>query len=391
MKQIYLDNAATTKVDENVIKEMEKYHLKEYGNASSIHQKGIIAKKALEEARKTIAKSINAKPNEIIFTSSGTESNNFALKGLFYKNFPNKNHIITTTIEHDCILKTCKFLETIGAKITYLEVNKEGFIDLNSLKKEINEKTFLVSVIHANNEIGTIQEIRKIGKICKEKKVYFHSDICQSYTKEKIDVHEFNLDLTTLNAHKIHGPKGIGALYIKEKIKIEPLLHGGGHENNLRSSTQNIPSIIGFAKAVENTLDKKNNLKKEHLKKIKKIKELRDYFIKEILKIEKTFLNGPTGKKRICNNINIGFSNIEGESLQNYLNQKGIFASSGSACSSYCEGKSHVLKAIGLDHLKASTSLRFSLSKYTTKKEIDYTIKNIKLIVNKLRKLSPIK
>ena len=252
MRTIYLDNAATTKVDEKVVKEMEPYFTEKYGNASSQHLVGQEAKRALEESRHTIAKSINARDDDIIFTSGGTESNNFALKGLFFANKENgKNHIITTKIEHDCILNSCKWLEKQGAKITYLNVDKEGFIDLNELKNAITSETIVVSVIHGNNEIGTIQDIEEIGKICHDKGVFFHIDACQSYTKTEIDVKKQNLDLVTLNSHKIHGPKGVGALYIRPGIKIEPLSHGGGHEKNLRSGTENVSGIVGFAKAVK--------------------------------------------------------------------------------------------------------------------------------------------
>ena len=298
MKTIYLDNAATTKVDEKVIKEMLSYFSEKYGNASSQHLVGQEAKRALEEARHVIAKSINAKDDEIIFTSSGTESNNLALKGLFFANKENgKKHIITTKIEHDCVLNSCKWLEKQGAKITYLNVDNEGFISLEELKKEITPETLVVSVIHGNNEIGTIQDIEEIGKICREKGVYFHIDACQSYTKTDIDVKKQNLDLVTLNAHKIHGPKGVGALYIREGIEITPLAHGGGHEKNLRSGTENVPGIVGFAKAVKIASNSD----------VKQMSKLRDYLIGEILKIPNTKLNGPK-EKRLCNNINTSFN-----------------------------------------------------------------------------------
>lgn len=253
-KKIYFDNAATTKVDRKVVAAMQECLDNIYGNPSSQHLIGQEAKRALEDARGVIAKSINAKHDEIIFTGSGTESNNLVLKGLFFANKDNKtgkNHIITTKIEHDCILNTCKWLEKQGARITYLEVDEEGFIDLEQLKNSITPETLVVSVIHGNNEIGTIQDIKMIGKICSEKQVYFHTDACQSYTKTKIDVKDQNLSFVTLNAHKIHGPKGVGALYIRSGIKLTPLLHGGGHEFGIRSSTENIPGIVGFAKAVE--------------------------------------------------------------------------------------------------------------------------------------------
>ena len=378
-KQIYFDNAATTKVDEQVIKEMLPYFNDKYGNASSQHFKGQEAKEALEKSRKIIANAINARTHEILFTSGGTESNNFALKGLFFQNYPQKDHIITTKIEHDCILKTCEWLEKKGAKITYLNVNKEGFVNPEDTKKAITDKTFLVSIIHGNNEIGTIQDLEAIGKICKEKKILFHTDACQSFTKTEINVKKQNLDLVTLNAHKIHGPKGVGALYIKDGIKITPLAHGGGHEKNLRSGTENIPGIVGFAKAVEisNTKD------------IKNMEKLRNYLIEELLKIPKVKLNGPR-ENRLCNNINVSFHNIEGESVGGYLENEGICTSTGSACMSNTLTSSHVLKAIGLEPVDQNSSLRISISKYITKEEVDYFLQKLKPIVEKLRKLTPL-
>lgn len=377
-KQIYLDNAATTKVDEKVVKVMSPYFSEKYGNASSQHSFGQESKNALEKSRKIIAKSINAKPREIIFTSGGTEGNNFVLKGLFFSN-PKKNHIITTKIEHDCILKTCEWLETKGAKVTYLNVNPEGFIDLNELKNSINERTLLVSIIHGNNEIGVIQDLEKIGKICKEKKVLFHIDACQSYTKVPINVGKQNLDFVTMNSHKIHGPKGVGAVYIREGIKITPLFHGGGHEEGLRSGTENISGIVGFAEAV----------KISNSKDVKQMQKLRDYFIEELLKIENVKLNG-SRNNRLCNNINISFMNIEGESIGGYLENEGIYTSTGSACMSHSLKTSHVLKALGLPPLQSNSSLRITLSKYTTKKDVDYALDKIKKIVTKLRRISPL-
>lgn len=381
MKQIYLDNAATTKVDEKVVKAMLPYFSEKFGNASSIHQKGQEAKNAMEGARKIIAKFIGAKTREIYFTSGGTEANNWALKGLFFENYPDKNHIITTKIEHDCVLNSCNWLEKQGATITYLDVDSEGFVDLEQLKDSITEKTFLVSIIHGNNEIGVIQDLEKIGKICKEKNVLFHTDACQSFTKIELDVKKMNLGLVTLNAHKIHGPKGIGALYIRDRIKISPLFHGGGHERKLRSGTENISGIVGFAKAVE-IASKKD---------IEKMKELRDKLIKEILKISGVKLNGAKGDLRLCNNINVSFGNIEGEAIGGYLEQKGIYTSTGSACASHSLESSHVLKAIGLPAVEANSSIRVSISKYTTEEESDYFLEALKKIVNKLRRISPLR
>jgi cysteine desulfurase len=379
-QQIYLDNAATTKVDEKVLKTMTPYFNKEYGNASSMHLMGNKPKEIIEKAREIIAKNINAEKDEIYFTSGGTESINFALKGLFWNNYPKKNHIITTKIEHDCVLKTCKWLESQGAKITYLNVDKEGFVNFEELKNSITEKTFLVSIIHANNEIGTIQNLEEIGKICRNKNVLFHADACQSFTKIPIDVKKQNLDLLTINSHKIHGPKGVGALYIKQGTEITPLFHGGGQEKGKRSGTENIPGVVGFAKAVEIS-SKKDTIKMEKLK---------NYLIKKILtEISNTKLNGSL-KNRLCNNINISFNNIEGESIEGYLGDKGIYVSTGSACMSNTLKSSHVLKAINLTPLEANSSIRITISKFTTKKEIDYFLDKLKMVVSKLRELSPL-
>jgi cysteine desulfurase len=383
MKQIYLDNAATTQVDGDVLRAMLPYFSEKYGNASSVHFKGQEAKEALDKSRRIIAREIGAKRHEVIFTSGGTESNNLALKGLFFWNQENntgKNHIITTKIEHDCILNSCRWLEKKGAEITYLNVDKEGFVDLEELKNSITEKTIVVSVIHGNNEIGTIQDLEKIGKICKEKNILFHTDACQSFTKVPIDVRKQNLDLVTLNAHKIHGPKGVGALYIRDGINIVPLMHGGGHERNLRSGTENISGIVGFAKAVEIS-NKKN---------IEKMTRLRDKLIEGILKIEKTRLNGAMNE-RLCNNVNISFNNIEGEAIGGYLENLGICTSTGSACASHSLETSHVLKAIGLTPVQANSSIRISLSKYTTEEEIDFVLEKLPKIVEKLRRISPLR
>ena len=379
-KQIYLDNAATTFISKEVLDEMLPYFNEKYGNASSIHSKGIEAKEALEKSRAIIAKSINAKTSEIIFTSGGTESNNFAIKGLIFS-FPNKKHIITTKIEHDSILKTCKWLEENGFRITYLDVDKEGFVSLENLEKAITKDTLLFSCIHGNNEIGTIQNLEELGNICKKYNIFFHTDACQSYTKTKIDVKKQNLDLVTLNAHKIHGPKGVGALYIKEGIKITPLLHGGGHEKELRSGTENIPGIVGFAKSSQ-IITKKD---------IEKMTKLRDYFVSEIEKrIPNTKLNGPRRNNRLCNNINISFLGVEGESIVAYLNMHGISTSTGSACSSHSLTPSHVLKAIKNNKEEIAGAVRFSISKYTTKEELDFTLKILEETIKRLRKTSPL-
>ncbi len=376
-RTIYLDNGATTKLDPNVFKAMHPFFEERYGNASSAHHKGQEAKMALEESRHTIARSIKAKDDEIIFTSGGTESNNLAIKGIAFANKSKGNHIITSRIEHDCIMNSCKWLETQGFKVTYLEVDDKGFISLEKLEKAITKDTIMVSIIHGNNEIGTIQDLRSIYDVCKRNNILFHTDACQSYTKTGLS--SKHADLITLNAHKIHGPKGVGALYIKKGINITPLQHGGGHEKGRRGGTEDIPAIVGFAKSAK-IASKKD---------IKQMEKLRDYFIEELLKIPDTQLNGPR-KDRLCNNINISFKFIEGESLDSFLESKGICTSTGSACSSHSLEPSHVIMALDKDHERAHGSIRFTISKYTTKEELDYAIAEIKKTVKRLRKISPL-
>ena len=382
MKQIYFDNAASTKVDEQVLEAMIPYFTEKYGNASSVHEMGKEAKKALEDSRKTIAKALGAKVDEIYFTSGGTEANNFALKGLFFqqkKDNTGKNHIITTKIEHDCIINTCRWLEMQGAEVTYLDVDKEGFVNPSDVENAITDKTFLVTIIQGNNEIGTIQDLSEIGKICRKKKVLFHTDACQSFTKTTLDVKKQNLDLVTLNAHKIHGPKGVGAIYIRKEVDIVPLFHGGGHENGLRSGTENVSGIVGFAKAAEIA-------NKKHVDYMTK---LRDRMISGLLKIPGVTLNGPKSGngKRLCNNVNISFENVEGEVVGGYLENFGICTSTGSACMSHSkEGISHVLKALGLSNEQAANSIRVSISRFTTEEEIDFFLEKIEKVLGKFRK-----
>ncbi len=379
MKLVYLDNAATTKVDKNIVEEMQMYMTEKYGNASSTHAKGREAKFALEYAREVIAKSIGAKADEIVFTSGGTESNNFALKAAAFANKDRGNHIVTTKIEHDCVLNACKWLETQGFKITYLNVDKEGFVNPADLEKAITKQTIIVSIIHGNNEIGTIQDLRKLGEICRKHNVYLHTDACQSYTKTELDVRKMNLDLVTLNAHKIHGPKGVGALYIRKGVKIEAWQHGGGHEFKLRSGTENIPGILGFAMAVKNASSGN----------VKRMKKLRDKLIDGVLKIPDSKLNGPTGDKRLCNNANFSFKYVEGEAIGGYLDARNVCSSTGSACSSHNLEPSHVLMALGMPVEDAHGSLRLSLSKHTSEEEIDYVLEILPKIIESLRKISP--
>jgi cysteine desulfurase len=378
-KTIYLDNGATTMVAPEVVEVMNKYHSEEYGNASSMHRLGRDARMAIDDARRVIAKSIGAKETEIVFTSGGTESNNFAIKGIAFANKGKGKHIITTKIEHDCVLNSCKWLEEEGFDVTYLDVDKEGFVNPDDLEKAIRKDTILVTVIHGNNEIGTIQDLGKLYEVCKKHKVYFHTDACQSYTKTEVLAK--HADLITLNAHKIHGPKGVGVLYIKKGTKITPVAHGGGHEFTLRSGTENVPGIVGFAKSVQLAMDKKH---------VDYMTKLRDKMMNKLLEIPDTILNGPKGDKRLCNNVNISFQHIEGEAIGTHLDTEGICSSTGSACSSKSLEPSHVLIATGMKHEDAHGSIRLTLSRYTTEDEIDRALEVLPKVVEKLRKISPL-
>jgi len=385
MKKIYLDYAATTPVDPRVLKEMMSYFSKKFANTISLHEMGQIASNAVENSRKIIASFINAKAEEIYFTSSASESNNLALKGVAFGNREKeKNHIIISSIEHDCVLESSRWLQRQGFKVDELDVDKYGFIKINQLKKLINKSTVLVSVIHGNNEIGTIQNIGVIGKICREKGVYFHTDASQSLGKVKIDVEKMSIDLLTASSHKIYGPKGAAILYVKKGVIIEPIIHGGGHEKGLRSSTINVPAIIGMKKAIE-------ILQKEGKKENKKLEKLRDLLIKGILEnIKGTRLNGHL-IKRLSNNANISFPSIEGESLLMELNFEGVEVSTGSACSSRNLMPSHVLMALGAKPQTAHGSIRLSVGRFTTEEEVKKAIKVFIKVVNKLKQFSPFK
>ena len=382
-KKIYFDYAATTPVDPRVEKAMLPYLGEKFGNTMSLHSFGQEAKLALEKSREVVADLIGAKPNEIIFTGSATESNNFALKGVAFANKDKGKHIIISQIEHPCIMETANWLEKQGFKVTRLAVDKYGFVNPLDVKKAIKKDTILVSIIHASNEIGTIQPIEKIGKICRQKIVYFHTDAVQSFGKLPIDVNKIDVDLLTASSHKMYGPKGTACLFIREGTKIEPLLHGGGQEKGLRSSTVNIPAVVGFAKACE-------ICKKEMKKDSQRLTNLRDKLIKEVSKIKGAHLNGHP-KNRLPNNANFSFDFIEGESLVIQLDLNGIAASTGSACSSAKLEPSHVLLAIGLKPQEAHGSLRISLGRWTTEKDIDYLIKVLPGIIQKLREISPFK
>ncbi len=383
MKRIYLDYSATTPVDARVLQSMKPYFSKKFGNASSLHRFGQEAKEALEESRVKVAELIAADNDEIVFTSSGTESDNLAIKGIAFANKEKGRHIVVSKIEHDAVLEPCKWLEKQGFEITYIPVDKYGLVNPKEVENAIRKDTILVSIMHANNEIGTIEPIEEIGKICREHDVFFHTDAVQTFGKIDVDVKKMNIDLLSASSHKIYGPKGVGMLYVREGVRLEPLLHGGGHESGFRSSTENVACIVGFAAACDIS-------RKEMKKDAKKQTELRDYLIKNVLKIENSHLNGHP-RLRLPNNTNFWFDFIEGESLVTHLDFYGIASSTGSACSSKSLEPSHVLIAIGLKHEQAHGSLRLTLGKYTAKSEIDYVLKVLPGIVNRLREISPFK
>lgn len=383
MENIYFDNAATTKLDEEVLNEMIPYLKNNYGNASSIYKLGRESKKAVEESREKIAEILNCEANEIYFTAGGSESDNTVIKGIARANRKRGNHIITSKIEHPAVLETCKQLEKEGFEVTYLSVNENGIVDLEELKKSIKESTILISIMFANNEIGTIEPIEEIGEIAKEKNIYFHTDAVQAVGSIKIDVQKMNIDSLSISGHKFYGPKGIGALYVRTGVNFEKYISGGHQERNKRAGTENVASIVGMRKALELAyinLDEQN----------KKIKELRDYYVEQVKdKIPYIKINGDM-ERRLIGNSNISFRFIEGESLLLNLDLKGICASSGSACTSGSLDPSHVLLAIGLPHEIAHGSLRISIGKYNTKEEVDYLIENLVEIVNRLREMSPL-
>jgi cysteine desulfurase len=387
MKKIYMDHAATTPVDPEVVKAMLPYFTEQFGNASSFHSYGRDAKMAIESSRTKIAKVINAKEKEIIFTAGGTESDNLAIKGSVYSQLKKRKlenaHIITSSIEHPAVTNTCKFLETQGHTVTYLPVDKNGFIDPEELADKIKKETVLVTIMHANNEIGTIEPIEEIGKIAHENDIIFHTDAVQTFGKIPIDVDKMNIDLLAVSSHKIYGPKGIGALYVRKGIKLEPFVHGGGQEKGLRSSTENIPGIVGLGKAAELALD---NLEPERAR----LTKLRDKIIEGTLgQIDQAYLNGhPT--ERLPHNAHFWFMAIEGESIILSLDEVGIAASTGSACSTAKLEPSYVLMAIGLKAFEAHGSLRLSLGKDNTEDDVDYLLEILPKTVERLRSMSPL-
>ncbi|MCJ7744400.1 MAG: cysteine desulfurase NifS [Dehalococcoidales bacterium] len=383
MKRIYLDYAATTPTHPEVVKAMLPYFTESFGNPSSIYSYGQEAKEAVETARAQVARLINARTEEIVFTSGGTEADNFALKGVAWANDAKCNHIITSTIEHHAVLESAKYLEQRGFQVTYLPVDKYGLVDPSDVKKAITNKTILVSVMHANNEVGTIEPIAEIGRITRETGVYFHTDAVQTVGHIPVNVNELGVDLLSMSAHKLCGPKGVGALYIRKGTKIVSLLHGGEQERQRRASTENVPGIVGLGKAAELA-------RPEIDEEARRLTLLRDKLTKNLLeRIEHTQLNGhPT--RRLPNNINISVEYVEGESMCLNLDLEGICASTGSACSSSSAEPSHVLLALGILPQQAHGSLRFTLGKCTTEEDVEHVLEVLPRVVEKLRAMSPL-
>jgi cysteine desulfurase len=382
MRRIYLDYASTTPLDPRVLESMMPYLTEKYGNAESISTFGMDARMALEESRAKVARFMNAEISEIIFTGSATEANNMVLKCHAFQYGKEKTHIVVSSIEHICVLNTVKWLEKMGYRVTYIPVDKYGIVDLKYFEKTLRDGVSLVSVIHGNNEIGTIEPIEEIGKLCNEFDTLFHTDAAQTFGKLPIDVRSMNIGMMTVNAHKIYGPKGVGALYINKDIRLDALLHGGEHEFGMRGGTHNIPGIVGFAKAVD--------IRKEEMEaETRKLLVLKKKLIEGSLGIDGVHLNGhPT--KRLANNINLRFLYIDGESLVLQLDLEGIATSSASACSSRTEEASHVLIALGLDPVESKGSLRMSLGKYNSESDVEYILEILPKVVKKLRKISPL-
>jgi cysteine desulfurase len=383
MKRVYMDYAATTPVDPKVLKAMQPYQSRKFGNTMSLHSFGQEAKEALEQSRRKLADLLNARSGKVIFTGSATEANNTALKGAAFANREKGKHIIISSIEHHCVLDSARWLQKQGFELTYLPVDNYGLVDPSTVSNAIRKDTILVSVMHANNEIGTIEPVGEIGRICRERGVGFHTDAAQSLGKIPVDVEEMNADLLTACAHKMYGPKGVGALFVRDGVRIEPLLHGGGHEFGLRSSTVNVAGIVGFGAAADAA-------RREMGSESKRLTKLRDRLSEGVLGIDQAHLNGhPT--LRLSTMANFWFAFIEGESLVAQLDMRNIAASTGSACSSESLEPSHVLIAIGLKHEEAHGSLRLSLGRWTTRQEVDYVVKVLPDAVQGLRVISPFK
>ncbi len=383
MRRVYVDNAATTQVDREVIEAIAPYLDEKYGNASSIHSFGREAYEGMENARKQVAELINCSPKEILFTSGGTESDNAAIKGIAYKHRDKGKHIITSSIEHPAVLETCQSLEANGFRLTYVPVDKTGMINLEALERSITKETILITMMHANNEIGTIEPIEEIVRIAHKNGIVFHTDAVQTTGKIPIDLNKLDADLLSISAHKIYGPKGVGVLFKREGVSVEPLIHGGGHERGLRSGTENVAGIVGMGKAAELA---KSRMKEDS----DRLVILRDRIIKRVLdEIEESYLNGhPT--RRLPNNAHFRFSGIEGESLLLSLDEKGIAASTGSACSSKKLMPSHVLMAIGLNEVQAHGSLRVSLGRTNTSEDVEYVCNSLNEAIARLREISPL-
>ena len=384
MKTTYMDYSATTYVKPEVLDAMMPFFTEKFGNPSSFYGISRETKMAIDNARAQVAKAINCDPNEVYFTGGGSEADNWAIKGIATAHMKKGNHIITTKIEHHAVLHTCEFLEKFGFEVTYLDVNEEGFVDLKQLEEAITDKTILVSIMFANNEIGTIQPIKEIGALCREKKVLFHTDAVQAVGSVPVDVKEMNIDLLSLAGHKLYGPKGIGALYIRKGVRIDNLIHGGGQERGRRAGTENIPGVVGLGKAIEIATE---NIEENRAR----LTVLRDKLIDGVLeRIPYARLNGPRGDKRLPGNSNISFEFIEGESILLSLDFEGICASSGSACTSGSLDPSHVLLAIGLPHEKAHGSLRTTLGAASTEEDVEKLLNELPPIIERLRNMSPL-
>ncbi|APH20712.1 cysteine desulfurase NifS [Clostridium botulinum] len=384
-KQVYMDYSATTYTKPEVLEEMLPFFTENFGNPSSLYSFSDKTKKAVNLARERVSKALNAEKNEIFFTSGGSEADNWALKGIAYANKKKGNHIITTKIEHHAILHTAQFLEKEGFKVTYLPVDEEGFVSVEDIKNAITDETILVSVMFANNEVGTIEPIKEIGELCKEKNIYFHTDAVQAIGHVDIDVKDMNIDLLSMSAHKFYGPKGVGALYIKNGVKIQNLIHGGGQERGKRASTEDTAGIVGLGKAIELAME---NMPEEN----EKLSNLRGRLIRGIEeRIPEVKLNGPKDmSRRLPNNVNFSFIGIEGETLLLDLDMNGIFGSTGSACASASLDPSHVLLSIGLPHETAHGSLRLSLGAKNTEEDIDYVLEVLPKIIKQRREMSPL-
>lgn len=383
MRKVYLDHNATTPVHPDVLQAMLPYYKDKFGNPSSVHQSGRDAKDALEQSRETVAKLINAAPSEIYFTSGGTESDNLALKGTALAQRNKGKHIITSQTEHPAVLESCKFLKKEGYEITYLSVDKYGFVDPDDLRKSIRKDTILVSIMHANNETGLIQPIDELSRISKDNGAHFHSDAVQSYGKLPIDVQKLPADMLSISAHKIYGPKGVGAIYIRKGTRITSMAHGGHHERSRRAGTENIPGVVGLAKAAEVA-------SKDMEKLDRNLKSLTDSFFKKLSKkIPDVFSNGHP-EKRLSSTMNVSFKGVEGESIILSLDMKGVAVASGSACTSGALEPSHVLSAMGIDPALAQSSIRFSFGRDNTMEDVNYVVDVLPEIIARLRSMSPI-